>query len=342
MIKRLATLFVFSALVAATAAQADTQAMPFSYRVKVPAGSASCADHASAVAASFAAGTRTKSKSVTGACESRQTLVDQNAQFAIDVIDINYSAENELVPFRTVYGSDAFQNSGRQEAGVFKTYSECLHQLSVQQAIFAKETGVTPLAGYCTASTQQEFYPGFSLTFESFGDLKARLYTFSEDGIGLPSDDHTQVIRAAVFAIQTAGGHIAWSDDSRVFYYNDGDVNVANDNLGMFEVASQCTSQVAQAQSIYVAAGLVGVTAFCRMDTPVAGHGFAVLMVVGAGSDELSDMDTDRYATFDECMGDLNRVLKNAASNGRTVLGGLCSPNLSGDEGFNAHVYSSM
>jgi hypothetical protein len=332
--KNLAALGALALLAVPAASNAD-QTPTFTYRLKVPAGTASCADHANTIAAQFAAGARTQR--TTGACEGRQTLVDQNQKYAIDVVVVTYQADSEKAPQRSIFGANAFMNVGEASAGVFKTYAECLEQLALQIPIFTAETGVTPVAGYCTASTQQEFYPGFSLTLESFGDLKKRLYTYSEDGISYP--DHSQVIAASLTALRAAGADVVWSDNTRVFYYNDGDVNVSAENLGMFDDVSQCTSQTADASAIYQAAGLVGVSSFCRIDEPVAGHKFAVLMAVGAGPNEISDIQGDRYDSFDECRGDLPRVIQNNAAAGRTVYGGLCSPNVAGNGGFNAHVY---
>jgi len=330
----------FAALLAiATFAAPAAHAAPYSYRLKVPASSATCADHAGSVAATFAIGSR--AKVVTGTCESRQTVTENNTAFAVDVIVVNYQAESELTPERSVFGANAYLNAGDATAGVFATYSECLSQLAIQQPIFAQETGVTPFAGYCTASTQQEFFPGYSLTFESFGELSRHLYTYAEDGVSTPGDDNSQVIRAAYFAIQSVGGDIVFNDDKRVFYYGAGDARVSAENFGIFEVPSQCSSQTASALGIYKAGGLSGVTAFCKTSTPVAGHSFSILMVVGAGGNEISDMESGHYGDFDECMGDLNRVIKNAASAGNAVLGGLCLPGATQSNGFDAHVYSS-
>lgn len=339
MVRSIFSILALGVLSLSQVAQADPQLMPFSYRVKAPVLDAglSCADHAGQIAQLF--GKASRAKNAAGSCEERTQIADHGTSFGVDVIVVNYMATSEAVPTRSVFGANAINDNGEQDAGVFATYAQCLDQLRGQLPMFIGETGVTPFVGYCTASTQTEFYPGYSITFETFGDLKNQLYSFSEDAV-TADGDLSQEISAAVTALQTAGAVVAYRDDSRVFYYADGPVHVASDNLGMFEDPSQCASQVSEAASIYTAAGLTGVTAFCNTHHVTATYQSTTLMVVGSGPDEINDREMDRYDSFAECTHDLNRVLQNAASSGATVLGGLCSPNMTGASGFNAHVFS--
>lgn len=325
-------------LLSATAFGADTS-KPFSYRVKVPANTGSCEDHAHSIATFFASVTR--GKSVSGTCQGRQTLVDQGKSYDIDVVVVSYLADYEQIPNHAVFGANEFLGDGSPTAGVFKTYADCLAELSTQGPIFTAETGLTPVAGYCTASTQPA-YPGFSLTFDSFGEAKHKLYTYSEDGTGIYGQDNSQGLHAAQTAVQSAGGRIVWSDNFRLFYYNDYRISVSAENLGTFTEASQCSSQLAQARAIFVKAGLTGVTSYCQAQQATGTVIFTDLMAVGAGQNEVQDTASGRYDSFAECMSDLGRVIQNATSSGGAIYGGLCSPNLSGQDGFETHVFFAL
>lgn len=278
---------------------------------------------------------------MTGTCQGRQMITDQGKSYDVDVVLVSYLADSEQIPSHTIFGANEFLGNADQAAGVFKTYDECMSTLAAQTPIFTAETGLSPVAAYCSASTQS-FFPGFSLTFDSFGDTKRHLYSYSKDGVSTIDADNTQIMAAAAVAIQALDAHIVWSDKSRLFYYNEYRISVAADNLGMFKDAQQCSSQQSAAMAIYVKAGLVGVTALCESFSTSANSTYSNLMVIGAGADEISDLTADHYDTFGECMSDLNRVIQNAASSGRSVFGGLCSPSMATESGFNAHIYAGF
>jgi hypothetical protein len=321
---------------------------PYSYRLKLPATPASCANHAQAVAVDFAK-SATKAQSVQGICQNRQTLTSASGEtYEIDTILINYLAPTEQVPNRAIFGgnSHSYFDKSDAEAGIFATHAECVAAIVPQAEIFEAETGLSPFAGYCQASTHA-LYPGFSMTLESHGELKKRkLYTFSLDGRPDYGTDGAQITDAALVAIQATGARVAWSNARRVFYYAEYPIQISTRSLGSFDEEAQCALQVDAARSIYVKVGMQSVSAFCLVSPPPGnieeGKDSHVLFAVSSGHDMSWDSSAERYSTFDECMGDLDRHLKNAASNGIDVLGGICAPNHYSQGGFDARVYRKL
>jgi hypothetical protein len=338
-------LLMFSAVIASSviwasaSANAAAQPKPFSYRVKVPAEGGSCDQHAQEVASLFAASTR--AKSVTGSCHGTDAIVDQGKTYRRDIVIVDYLSDLQLAPERSVFGGTEFQGHSDQTSGLFATYADCLGAMAKQRALFVTNMGKAPVAAYCTASTSS-VHTGFSLTFESFGESKRHLYSYAQDG--MVASDSENVVRAAVSALNQAGANVVWSDASHLFYYSENEITLAVEYLGTYSVASQCSDQLLEAQKIFAKAGLTGVSSFCDpFDTAVGAS--STLKVVGAGPEIVSDDlggGSDRYETFADCMSDRDRVIANATSSGRAVLGALCQPANDTSNVFITHVYSNL
>jgi hypothetical protein len=338
---------VFTAPLASRAAPTAPKLHPFSYRLKLPISTASCADHAKQVASDFAIGA-TKAQTVAGICQSRQTVTTaQGETYELDIVLINYLATTEQHPARTVFGADTFMGMPHANAGVYATHAECLDEIAVQIPTFTTETGLTPFASYCQASTN-DMYPGFSMTIESFGEFKKRrLFSFSLDGQATFESDGTEITQAALAAIKTVGARVVSAGATRIFYYFEYPIQISNPALGVFQEMDQCTSQMATAHAIYAKGGLEGVSAFCLVSPPPVSltgkvKDAYVLMTVGAGQSVIMDSSSAQYETFDECMGDIDRLVQNELSNGRKIVGGLCAPSLMSHEGFSAHLYLNL
>lgn len=338
---------VFTAPCSLFAAPTAPVLHPFSYRLKIPATTVSCADHAKVVASGFALGA-TEAKSVSGTCQSRQSVTTaQGETYELDIVLITYLALTEQHPNRTIFGANTFSGMSDATAGVYATHAECVNEISAQSPTFISETGLTPFVAYCQASTN-DMYPGFSMTIESFGEFKKhKLFSFSLDGQATFSSDGTEITRAALAAITTVGARVASAGATRIFYYYEYPIHISNPILGIFVEIAQCNSQIATAHAIYAKAEQEGVSAFCLVSPPPTDligkvKDAYVLMAVSAGHSVILDSTAASYETFVECMSDIDRLQQNAQSNGRSILGGICSPSSISQGAFEARLYQDM
>jgi hypothetical protein len=324
-----ASLFAVFAAIGLTAFADDPapQLQSFTYRVVVPAGTASCADHAQALATRF--GAASGAQSVSGSCESRSAIDPNDAKSPeIDTIIVSYQDYQMDTPTRTIFSTDAFLGTHYAGDGAFTSYTECLAQLAPQDKLFTQQTGLQVVDSYCQAPTETD--SGYLLTIESFGVAKAYLsvYAVGQQEMGGAS----QLISAAKNAIAKAGGVVAWSNDVFVFYYTTNDASIETRDLGDFANDTDCESQTGDAVKIYTAGGLTGASAFCANN---------VLTLVAAGADGVYDdfgYNSDKYSTFSDCMNDKTRVLANLTSTGASPLGVLCEDNIEDDNMDGSYV----
>ena len=294
----------------------------FSYRVEVPADQAGCTRAQSNIAGLFATSTGTQ---VTGSsCTENKPFIDAGQQFTTAVVIVNYLAEAEAVPYRAVMGGREFMGVSSNTAGIFATYKECLSVLSAQTGNFMPQTGLAVVAGYCDASTDS-LMPGYALTLEGFGKPAKQLYAYGEDTNFYNAPEEMVAIKAAIGQM---GGNEVYGDDSRVFYYNEYQIDLTITELGYFSATEQCVAQQVEAQSIFVKAGLTAVSALCTSDSAQDETRRHLTVVAGGLSMANSNYGygSVRYATFDDCVNDRGRVVQNETNNGSNILGAICKP----------------
>jgi hypothetical protein len=306
----------------------------FSYRVEVPADQASC-DHAqSPVADRFATATGTQ---VTGvSCTQSKPFIDAGQTFDTAVVIVNYLAGSEVVPYQAIMGGREFMGVSSNTSGAFLAYADCLKELNAETAIFTAQTSLVAVAGHCDVATDVVM-PGYALTVEGFGVPQKRLYAYAED---TNYYNAPEVLQAITTAIGQSGGTVVYGDSSRLFYYSQYGVDVTVAEVGFFSVTDQCVSQQAEAQTIFVNAGLTAVSALCVASSdqdPVRGH----LTVVAGGmsmANSNSGYGSARYAAFDDCINDRGRVIQNETNSGAKILGAICKPN-DDDSAFVMELY---
>jgi hypothetical protein len=313
---------------------------PFSLRLEVPADSSGCGDRTTSAGMGGSFSNQT-GLTVTGAnCVGSNTVTENGSTYKTDIVVVNYMAENEAVPVNSIFGGSAFEGVTSSFAPLFSTYADCLNARKSQEANFATQTKLPVFVSYCAAPESVGDH-GYSLVVMGFGTPDRKLFAFMQDNAAM-GDLDPRVLAAVQNAIVQQDGYVVYSDANRVFFYAPYNLAVTVGNMGSFEVPAQCEQQIAQASTIYNADNLLGVKALC---VPIAPQSTEVeLTVVGGGSSSLTEdygYPSAKYATFEDCMSDESRVLQNAASSGRGVIGAICERSMS-DNGFSLHLFSNM
>jgi hypothetical protein len=306
------------AFLGATSAHAATPSQ-FTYRVQVPASSIDCTQQAKEVGSAF--GNVTRLSGVQATCQGVRSFREGDDSFGIATIVVTYQAQTELQPTRSVFGGAEFLGEASAQFPLFDTYKNCLAQLKTQEVFFETEAQTEAVAAHCDAANDG-IQSGYSLTIETFGAAKRRLYAFMPAlGVNGPQPG-SQVLAAAKKALKAVGADLAYSDDRRVFFYSQYDQPILVTDFGTFSDASECSDQLAEASAVFSHEGIDASSAFCE---PEAG-GSVTLTAVGAGLDVgLPVTESDRYSSYAECKADRARVVANETSAGRTVTGAVCA-----------------
>lgn len=291
----------------------------YTFRVETPSLQITCADHAQKLAADFAQATQLGA--VTGACTGTRTLQEGANQFGIDTIVVSYSATSEVRPVQANYGGYEFQGTPDLAAGLFDTYAACYAEMAKQEALFTANTGLAAVASHCDLPTDS-LSKGYVLVIEGFGKTKAGLFEYTQQGPDAGSLRDAPEFQTAQNVIVASGGQVAYTDATHIFYYAPYAVSVFTTYMAIFPNASECQSQIANAQQALAVGQYDGLSVFCGEM-----YGDTALTAMGSGVDMINPQtSTDRYASFTDCMGDKARVEANAASDGAQVTAAICRP----------------
>ncbi|MGK5085703.1 hypothetical protein WDW37_20635 [Bdellovibrionota bacterium FG-1] len=313
----------------------------FHYWVRVPQSTLSCGDEAVALGARFAQAT---SKKVTQAkCVGVNNLPAEGKTYPLYSIDLTYLSNDwSLVPTSAVFGEGDHSVIPHDSVGAYATYESCREDLAAQSALFEAQTGLKTVSARCEPS-RDSYSHSYVLTIDGFGKPAAWLRSFEFDFEGEADsefrDQGTRLLiqHGAVFA-RTWG--------NQVLYYAKNDVPVRHRNLYVFKEASECLSQLNDAQSIFIHSGAPSVFTRCLAVTHGVYNGYLSLEVIDDSGRTISTSmgaTSPRYYSFTECMTDRQRLVDAAVARGIFALGGLCYQDPFSDRGeFVFDLYSVL
>lgn len=311
----------------------------YSYRVVVPANGA-CVEQAGRLAARFAA--ETSLSNVTGTCEGTRLLSNEGQSYKQNIVVINYQSYAKEMPVQAIFGGVDVYGGPTVADGQFPSYGACLSARAAQLKLFTEYTGLTAVDSHCESGN--DLIPdSWSLVIDGFGQAKATLYglaplqNFVDDG-DAPSSDIMNVVTEKVAKY---GGHVVFSTNDYIFYYSASGQKVSVASGPDFTNASECTSQLSEAQKIFNSPKDADVTVLCHEDNGSSYHVVAVGLYADA-TDLDVEANTRNYASFGECLADRARVEQNLRSEGASVYGEICSPSIRNLTGYTMHVYEPV
>ncbi len=311
----------------------------YSYRVVVPADGP-CAEQAGRLVTRFAADTSLSN--VTGVCEGTRQLSNEGQSYKQNIVVINYQSYAKEMPVQAIFGGVDDYGGPTIANGQFPSYGACLNARASQLNLFTKYTGLKAVDSHCESGN--DLIPdSWSLVIDGFGQAKATLYglaplqNFVDDG-DAPSSDIMKIVAEKVAKY---GGHVVFSTNDYIFYYSASGQKVSVASGPGFTDASECTSQLSEAQKIFNSPKGADVTVLCHEDNGSSYHIVAVGLYADA-TDLDVEANTRDYATFAECMADRARVEQNLRSEGASIYGEICSPSVTNLTGYTMHVFEPV
>jgi len=262
-------------------------------------------------------------------CETTTTIPDGSAQ--VYVVVVNYLAKYEVRPNIAAFGDSTGMGVNVPDAvnEMYANYGACLADIEQLSNTYYRATGLSVVAASCEPnSLENNFYV---LRLESFGQESTRLYLFQSFD---PPAEHA--ISKVYTLISNYGGIVAKVQGGTFLYYAPQVLNLSSNQLALFRDASQCSSQVSDAQAIATAAGAQTAIVSCISLTDVPG--ITSLEVVSDVTTMLTNnygYHSPNYFSFAECQQDKARLLSQAHG----AYGAICAPSDQNPNEYNAEVF---
>jgi hypothetical protein len=296
------------------------------YWVRIPATSQSCEVEAALLAERF-------QKSVNVASVEKECLGVIDVQFdgvptQLYSILVTYSSERPVVPYSALLGGVVNYNSRSVNQGEYTTYGDCVADLVDQSANYSVQTGLTPVAAYCSPS-RAGLEHRYVLQIDGFGSPKRQLQILHQN-VGNGDASLTAAFRSLV---ASQGAAIVRTVRDAILYYQEQSVAVRQHRFGFFSDVAQCEIQRQTVADLFKSTGskTVPIVA-CQAEESAGG----ALWLQGA-ADGYAYLDgresSVRYYTFGECMQDRARAIRKGA------LGAICRPHLFDSSVFVMDVY---
>lgn len=314
----------FVLLFSAAAFAGDPQT--YHYFARIPQSQLSCQDEANALAARFTAATQI---AVTAAkCTDQPKLTAEGQDYELYSIDLTYSVlpENQPMQYTAVLGDGMNYGVTAHGNAYYDTYADCLADLAAQSSMYAAQTQLSLVAGYCVSEADLDTAQ-YSMKLESFGTPASRLY-----GLDVQSAQNrtSKPFYDAVLGLLTeSGAKITRTTNTMVVYYAPEQAAITQAEMGIFDNADECKVQLDSVHTLFSATGATHVVESCLplSDNPSAK---AVSMEVAYNTSDIVMGDngygSHNYYSFAECMADRDRAFAAASQTMAKALGGLCLP----------------
>lgn len=310
--------FALSFLIALNAWSSPNHSAPLSefyYRIKIPKTNLTCEQEAKLLALKFA--NITQYEAVTGQCKGSVNLQSDGKTYELYSLMVTYKTTYFPKLDRATLGHPDFSGIPRDFEGIYATFESCLNDISNQTRLYQLHSGLPLIDATCEPASYSD-KPSFVLRIDGFGQPLKKLYGAKLSFMGDATEANFDEVKTL---LQKLGASIIVSMGHEILYYSDPSFRFAHDYFAKFYSKEQCTSQLAEAQTI--------VTKFGSKDAVVTCLPFAnSVYFLEAFREGYFDVNGDdgakfpEFYSFEECMSE-----RAATTLGNPYGGGICHVN---------------
>jgi len=257
---------------------------------------------------------------VTSSCDESISLSDRNQKYVVDSLSVKYVAEAELRPYVAIFGNGLFIGTPSDSLGAFASLVDCMSQVPAQKKIFENETGLIAVSSSCIRAKYDSSLP-FAIKIEGFGAPDKYLFAWGVDEDSALA--HSDVTSLAEKVAQSKDADVAFTNASRMFYYDSQILKLELQEVSLFELKSHCEDQLGEALNIFSAGGWQYLKAFCSSDSSGSSLVIFGLDSYGHVFDNLGYASRN-YSSFESCLSNEEVVVQNHRARGETALGAIC------------------
>lgn len=327
MIKYILAIFALSLISILTPIPMAQAQSTFRFRVFLPA-EVDCKAELSRIAIRFQQ--QTKLQVVGQSCVAVPNPAPTRSDFNVNAGILIYEANAAVTGYPVIVGGcffypdQSFAHPSDIE-GAYPTYASCKADIANQKNLFEQNLGTEPVAAYCKPDTGTG--ESYVMVLDSFLQPMARLYVFKAFQGQASDQDVTRVQNL----ISEDGGDIVRVYQNQIYFY--GKVSSSHqeypNGMQLKSIyaaiswdSSQCQMQLTEIEKILTALGKKSAIAACTEGDV----GSAVEIVdKGVGSANFDPMGAGvGYGSYQECIADRARVVRNAQRKTTNIVGGIC------------------